>query len=86
MSPEEIESLIGSAPHAPELPEVPAGAVSPSEPIPAVDAVDPSAPRVRQYVPCTGQQISKFLAAVNGGMKDAHYASEHDIDTFLATS
>jgi len=79
MSPEEIEALMGSAPAAP-APEVPAGAVSPSEPIPAVD---PDAPRVRQYIPCTGQQIQTFLAAVSNGMKDAHYASEHEVNEFV---
>lgn len=48
-----------------------------------VGAVDP-APRVRQYIPCTGPQISAFLAAVSNGMVDAHYATESEVDTFVA--
>lgn len=42
-------------------------------------------PRVRQYIPSTGPQITKFLAAVSGGMQDAHYASEQEVDAFYAS-
>lgn len=41
-------------------------------------------PRVRQYIPCTGPQISAFLAAVSNGMVDAHYATESEVDAFVA--
>jgi hypothetical protein len=47
------------------------------------EAVEP-APRVRQYIPCTGRQISRFIAAVDAGMQDAHYATEGDVEAFLA--
>lgn len=54
-----------------------------SEVAPEVELAEP-APRVRQYIPCTGRQISRFIAAVDAGMQDAHYASEGEVEAFLA--
>jgi hypothetical protein len=52
------------------------------------EAVEPETvepvPRVRQYIPCTGRQISRFIAAVDAGMQDAHYATEGEVEAFLA--
>jgi hypothetical protein len=39
--------------------------------------------RKRQYIPCTGAQISAFLKAARHGMKDAHYAAEAEVDAYV---
>lgn len=41
--------------------------------------------KVRKYIPTTGQQIRRFLAAVQSGMVNAHAATEDEVDAHLAS-
>lgn len=79
----DINDLIAGAPSAGAADLV--GDLGTAEPVAdAVAVVDHDAPRVRQYIPTTGTQISKFIRAVQAGMKDAHYASEGEVEAFVA--
>jgi len=86
----DLVTPVTPAPLAPEVvapeaqkdapaPEVVAAEAQPAEP------TEPPAPRKRQYIPCTGKQISTFLRAVELGMKDAHYASEGEVNEFTSS-